>query len=100
MRIQMRLRNGAAIMTILPLVALGCATISHAKDSTEIGHGLVGLRPLPRTVADHKSNHGGSWAGTPTYAEQKGNYPFVAEHLDTLKGWIEGDFKTKRLFFE
>ena len=24
----------------------------------------------------------------------------MAEHLDTLKGWMEGDFKTKRLFFE
>lgn len=63
-------------------------------------HGLVGLRPLSRDERDHKGNHGGSWAGTPTYAEQKGNYPFVAEHLDILKGWMEGDFKTKRLFFE
>lgn len=38
----------------------------------------------PRTV-DHRANHGGSWEGTPTYAEQKGNYPFVAEHLDLVK---------------
>ncbi|MGZ0655366.1 hypothetical protein ACWPKO_12860 [Coraliomargarita sp. W4R53] len=63
--------------------------------------GLVGLRPLPRTAAlDHSHNHGGSWAGTPTYAEQKGNYPFVAENLDVVMGWMDGDFKTKRLFME
>ncbi|MEX0867751.1 MAG: hypothetical protein WD030_10365 [Pirellulales bacterium] len=49
---------------------------------------------------DHGHNHGGSWAGTPTYDEQKGNYPFVAEHLDVVKGWLEGDFKTRRVFFE
>jgi hypothetical protein len=69
-------------------------------DDAQEKHGLVGLRPLPRTVADHKSNHGGSWAATPTYDAQKGNYPFVAEHLDVVKGWLEGDFKTKRVFFE
>lgn len=63
-------------------------------------HGMVGLRPLPRDVQDHKHNHGGSWDGLPTFAEQKGNYPFVAEHLDILMGWLGGDFKTKRMFFE
>ena len=63
-------------------------------------HGLVGLRPLPRDERDHKTNHGGSWEGTPTYQQQKGNYPFVAEHIDLVKGWLEGDFKTKRVFFE
>ena len=64
-------------------------------------HGLVGLRPLPRTAKmDHSHNHGGSWAGTPTYEEQKGNYPFVAENLDVVMGWLDGDFKTKRVFFE
>lgn len=63
-------------------------------------HGLIGLRPLPRDEGDHKRTHGGSWAGTPTYAEQKGNYPFVAEHLDTVMGWPGGDFKTKQVFFE
>ncbi len=62
--------------------------------------GYVGLRPLPRYEADLKANHGGPWAGLPTFAEQKGNYPFVAEHLDIVKGWLDGDFKTKRLFFE
>ena len=53
-------------------------------------HGLVGLRPLPRTAKmDHSHNHGGSWAGTPTYEEQKGNYPFVAKNLDVVKGgWM------------
>ena len=64
-------------------------------------HGLVGLRPLPRTAAmDHKHNHGGSWAGTPTFAEQQGNYPFVADNLDVVMGWLEGDFNTKDVFFE
>jgi hypothetical protein len=64
-------------------------------------HGLVGLRPLPRTAAqDHSHNHGGSWAGTPTYEEQAGKYPFVAEHIDTVKDWLDGDFETKRMFFE
>ena len=59
-------------------------------------HGLVGLRPLPRTAKmDHSHNHGGSWAGTPTYEEQKGNYPFVATNLDVVKDWLDGDFKTK-----
>ncbi len=79
-----------------------CACLSaFAQSGAESAHGLVGLRPLPRTAAlDHGHNHGGSWAGTPTYDEQKGNYPFVAEHLDVVKGWMDGDFKTRRLFFE
>ena len=64
-------------------------------------HGLIGLRPLPRTAAmDHGHNHGGSWAGTPTFDEQRGQYPFVADHVDVVKGWLDGDFKTKRVFFE
>ena len=71
-----------------------------AKETTEPKHGLVGLRPLSRDKGDWKSNHGGSWKGTPTYVDQKGNYPFVAEHLDTVKGWLDGDFKTKHVFFE
>jgi hypothetical protein len=71
-----------------------------AEEIADRQHGLVGLRPLSRDERDHKANHGGSWAGTPTYADQTGNYPFVAEHLDTVKGWLEGDFKTKRMFFE
>ncbi|MGB0767210.1 MAG: 3-keto-disaccharide hydrolase [Phycisphaeraceae bacterium] len=78
--------------------------IRELNDQTDAAasrtHGLVGLRPLPRDERDHKSNHGGSWAGTPTYQEQAGRYPFVAEHIDTVKGWLDGDFKTKRLFLE
>lgn len=78
--------------------AIGMHTLAAEAAPT---HGLVGLRPLPRTAAlDHSANHGGSWAGTPTYEEQKGNYPFVAEHIDVVKGWLDGDFKTKRVFFE
>ena len=67
---------------------------------TDRPHGYVGLRPLPRYAKDLKSKHGGSWAGMPTFAAQAGNYPFVAEHLDVVKGWLDGDFKTKRVFFE
>jgi len=72
--------------------------VSWAQTNT---HGLVGLRPLPRTAEmDHGRSHGGSWEGTPTYADQKGNYPFCAEQVDVLKDWLDGDFKTKRVFFE
>ena len=83
---------------LLTLAPLG----SHAEPGeAQPNHGLVGLRPLPRTAKmDHGHNHGGSWAGTPTFAEQKGNYPFVANNLDVVKGWLDGDFKTKRIFFE
>ena len=49
---------------------------------------------------DWKANHGGSWQGTPTYEAEKGKYPFVADHIDTVMGWLDGDFKTKRVFFE
>lgn len=63
-------------------------------------HGMIGLRPLPATKEHTKHNHGGSWEGMPTYEEQQGNYPFVAEHIDIVKGWPDGDFKTKRVFFE
>ena len=63
-------------------------------------HGLVGLRPLPRDQTDLDHDHGGTWAGMPTFAEQAGQYPTVAERLDVVKGWLDGDFKTKRMFFE
>ncbi len=91
-------------MKILTKVALAMILTlgSHpsATSGAERQHGLVGLRPLPRTTADHAHNHGGSWAGTPTYEEQKGHYPFVAENLDVVMDWLDGDFKTKRMFFE
>jgi len=82
------------------ITILLCLTLPHANAETKRTSGLVGLRPLPRNESDLKSNHGGSWAGMPTFEEQKGNYPFVAENLDIVKGWLDGDFKTKRLFFE
>ncbi|MEM1354597.1 MAG: hypothetical protein AAGH88_06920 [Planctomycetota bacterium] len=63
-------------------------------------HGMVGLRPLPRNVEDQKHHHGGAWTGMPTFEEQQGHYPFVAEHLDIVKGWLDGDFKTRKMFFE
>ena len=87
-------------IALLPLLAFCCLALGAAERADSKKHGLVGLRPLPRTQTDWKSNHGGSWQGTPTYEEQKGKYPFVAEHVDTVKGWLDGDFKTKRVFFE
>ncbi len=75
-------------------------TDSNSNSNPKPTHGLVGLRPLPRTEADLKSSHGGPWAGLPTYEQQKGNYPFVADNLDVVSQWMEGDFKTKRGFFE
>lgn len=90
----------ATVGLLLSILAFGSINMSMASEKKVSKHGLVGLRPLSRDERDHKANHGGSWAGTPTYADQKGNYPFVAEHLDTLKGWMDGDFKTKRMFFE
>ncbi|MDD4102767.1 MAG: hypothetical protein PHU80_09095 [Kiritimatiellae bacterium] len=83
-------------------LVMSCPGVVHADEAdVGISSGNVGLRPLPRTKAiDHSHNHGGSWAGTPTFEEQHGKYPFVAEHLDVVKDWLEGDFKTKRMFFE
>ena len=69
--------------------------------SKRTSHGLIGLRPIPANKAGTNHNHGGSWVGMPTYDQQKGNYPFVAKHIDTLFGWVpNGDFATKRVFFE
>ncbi|MFN3193376.1 MAG: hypothetical protein ACE361_22885 [Aureliella sp.] len=84
----------AILVVLLSLVVMP----SHA-DATD--HGMVGLRPIPADEAGTKHNHGGSWTGMPTYDKQKGNYPFVADHIDTLFGWVpNGDFKTKQVFFE
>jgi hypothetical protein len=60
------------------VVSLVVLVSGHAASgNTNRTHGLVGLRPLPRTQAmDHSHNHGGSWAGTPTFAEQQGNNPY------------------------
>lgn len=92
------------ITKFITLVAITAATLAGGEEPMQEQaykpHGMIGLRPLPRDKRDHKANHGGSWAGTPTYAEQKGNYPFVAEHVDVVKGWLQGDFKTQRMFFE
>ncbi|MGC6466311.1 MAG: hypothetical protein ACON5N_12050 [Akkermansiaceae bacterium] len=87
------------LLSCLGSVVLLSSTGLSEEDSAK--HGLVGLRPLPRTAElDHGHNHGGSWSGTPTFEEQKGAYPFVADNLDVVKGWLDGDFKTKRVFFE
>ena len=96
----MQIMKRVVLMSLLPLASLMGATDGNTNAVPAQGHGLVGLRPLPRVDADRKGNHGGSWAGTPTYEEQKGKYPFVAEHLDIVMDWLDGDFKTKRMFFE
>ena len=88
------------VTTTLLGILLICVIIKTVSAQETRKHGFVGLRPLPRTERDWKANHGGSWQGTPTYEAQKGRYPFVAEHIDTVKGWLDGDFKTKRVFFE
>lgn len=85
------------------VVSLMVHTEAFGESSDSLSsHGLVGLRPLPRTAElDHKSSGAhGNWVGSPTYDKQAGKYPYVAEHLDTVKGWNGGDFKTKRVFFE
>ena len=84
------------IVFMLFLPAVHC----HA-DNPDSVHGLVGLRPIPADVADTRRSHGGSWEGMPTFDAQKGNYPFVAEHIDVLFGDVpNGDFQTKKIFFE
>ena len=96
----MHIAQSLKVMTTL-LWLLLISVISQAVFAEETRtHGLVGLRPLPRTEEDWKASHGGSWHGTPTYEAQKGKYPFVAEHIDVVSGWLDGDFKTKRVFFE
>ena len=64
-------------------------------------YGLVGLRPIPADADGTRRSHGGSWEGMPTFDAQKGNYRFVAEHIDVLFGDVpNGDFQTKKIFFE
>ena len=94
--------NGNTLIALLPLLAFCCMTAGAQDDADTNGHGLVGLRPLSRDERDHRANHGGSWAGTPTYAEQKGNYPFVAywglnekfDDLDPEKNQLVKKIKT------
>ncbi len=96
----MQILAKVSVAVAVPVIFLACIVSSAESAEAKRNHGLVGLRPLPRYASDLKSNHGGSWAGLPTFDKQKGNYPFVAEHLDVVKGWLDGDFKTKRVFFE
>ena len=96
----MHILEKMSVAAAVPVIFLVCIVSSAESGEANRSHGLVGLRPLPRYARDLKSNHGGPWAGLPTFDQQKGNYPFVAEHLDVVKGWLDGDFKTKRVFFE
>ena len=96
----MRIAPSQNVSKLLFCMLLNCVVVSAVSAEKSQRHGLVGLRPLPRTQEDWKASHGGSWHGTPTYEAQKGKYPFVAEHLDVVSGWLDGDFKAKRVFFE
>ena len=96
----MRIAPSPNILKLLFCLLLNSVVVSAVLAEGSQTHGLVGLRPLPRTEEDWKASHGGSWHGTPTYEAQKGKYPFVAEHIDVVSGWLDGDFKTKRVFFE
>ena len=87
-------------VVVLALILFASSGVWAGETGEARRCGYVGLRPLPRYAQDLKTNHGGPWAGLPTFDKQQGNYPFVAEHLDVVKGWLDGDFKTKRVFFE
>ena len=95
----MRIAPSQKVSKLLFCLLLNSGVVSAVLAEGSQTHGLVGLRPLPRTEEDWKASHGGSWHSTPTYEAQKGKYPFVAEHIDVVSGWLDGDFKTKRVFF-
>jgi len=101
MQMESDMKNGfnKTILMAMPLVLLVCLGAFAGNVDGGKKHGLVGLRPLPRFEADLKSSHGGPWAGLPTYVEQKGNYPFVAEHIDVVKGWLDGTKANYGLLF-
>ena len=44
-----------AINAIFVLITLNLSGADKVAEKDKKEHGLVGLRPLPRTVADHKS---------------------------------------------
>ncbi|AKJ65375.1 hypothetical protein [Kiritimatiella glycovorans] len=93
-------RRKKAVFALTALALSGLLGVHAGETGSTRRCGYVGLRPLPRYERDLKSNHGGSWAGLPTFDKQTGHYPFVAEHLDVVKGWLDGDFETRRVFFE
>ncbi len=54
------------LIALSPLLAYCCITFAAEDRADTKNHGLVGLRPLPRTERDWKSNHGGNWYATPS----------------------------------
>ncbi len=80
----------------------GCGRESAQRASAAPEHGLVGLRPLPRSPAEAVAVAGPGREGLPLFDRSlTGTYPFVAAHLDVLYGGFEGDeFATKKVFFE
>jgi len=78
------------------MILLAClATTASAGDAPQ-ACGLAGLRLLPHDPVQAKAD----WlSGIGNYADQEGQYPFVAENLDVIWG-PRGCFKTDRTFFE
>ena len=68
----MRIAPSPNILKLLFCLLLNSVVVSAVAAEESQTHGLVGLRPLPRTEEDWKASHGGSWHGTPTYEAQKG----------------------------
>ncbi len=78
------------------LIGLYGCQIVEVKPKPKSKHGLVGLRPLPRSVEESKIK----WlSGIGSYDEWSGKFPFVAENTDVLMDY-KGCFTTKRAFFE
>ena len=96
----MKTNSHSVSIIAISIILMGSINVHAEQTETKRSHGYVGLRPLPRNANDLKTDHGGSWAGMPTFDEQVGNYPFVAGHLDVVMDWLDGDLKTKRMFFE
>ena len=68
-------RRVAAMLVGIAVVLSGYPGVRAGQTGADPPCGYVGLRPLPRYAEDLQSNHGGPWAGLPTFEEQKGNYP-------------------------
>ena len=67
----MRIAPSQNVSKLLFFLLLNSVVVSAVAAEESQTHGLVGLRPLPRTEEDWKASHGGSWHGTPTYEVQK-----------------------------
>ncbi len=83
--------NKKIVAAVLLIGFYSCQTVE-----AKVKHGLVGLRPLPRTAEESKLE----WlSGIGSYDEWSGKFPFVAKNTDVLMDY-KGCFKTKKAFFE